>query len=277
MTAPDLSFDRIAEIYDRARDGYPTELFDDIIAFTGTSTLKRALEIGCATGQATLPFAARGVLLICLEPGENLARLARRNLENFKNVEVVCASFEDWNGEPQSLDLVFSANAYHWVERGVRTRKSAELLRPGGSLAIFRSFAVQTTPVVENAVGRALGGVPPVDQEPKRWPREAEIRKSGYFENLQRLRYESSVEYDGRAYVELLSTWYRYHHIPVEDRPVRFGKVRETIGRNGGKLTVRYVTQLLLARRKTQLSLWQRLCGGFSSGGLGITGPRRVR
>lgn len=140
VTASALSFDRIADLYDRVRCGYPDQLFDDIVTFTGSSSLKRALEIGCASGQATKPFATRGFQIICVEPGPNFARLARQNLAEYKNVEVVCASFEDWTGNPQTFDLVFSANAIHWVDREIRVQKTAQILRPGGTLAIFETF-----------------------------------------------------------------------------------------------------------------------------------------
>lgn len=259
VTASALSFDRIADLYDRVRCGYPDQLFDDIVTFTGSSSLKRALEIGCASGQATKPFATRGFQIICVEPGPNFARLARQNLAEYKNVEVVCASFEDWTGNPQTFDLVFSANAIHWVDREIRVQKTAQILRPGGTLAIFRNFSIQNNSAIERAIRLAIGGPPPTDKEPKRWPRENEMRKSGFFDKVQKARYETSIEYDANAYVDLLSTRHRYNHVAPENRTEGFRKIQEIISDNGGTIEVRYVTQLLLARRKLRPSWWQRL------------------
>jgi len=259
ITASALSFDRVADLYDRVRCGYPDQLFDDIITFTGSSSLKRALEIGCASGQATRSLAARGFQIICVEPGNNFARLARQNLAEYKNVEVVCASFEDWTGNPQSFDLVFSANAIHWVDREIRVRKTAQILRPGGTLAIFRNFSIQNNSAIERAIRLAIGGPPPTDKEPKRWPRENEMRKSGFFDKVQKARYETSIEYDANAYVDLLSTRHRYNHVAPENRTEGFRKIQEIISDNGGTIEVRYVTQLLLARRKLRPSWWKRL------------------
>ena len=53
-------FDQDAERYDRARPGYPAELFDDLAALTGLRAGDRVLEIGPGTGQATVPLAQRG-------------------------------------------------------------------------------------------------------------------------------------------------------------------------------------------------------------------------
>jgi ubiquinone/menaquinone biosynthesis C-methylase UbiE len=51
-------FDEDAELYDRARPGYPTELYDDLAELAGVRTGSRVLEVGCGTGQATVPPAA---------------------------------------------------------------------------------------------------------------------------------------------------------------------------------------------------------------------------
>ena len=50
-------FDEAAPLYDEARPGYPDELFDDVVSLSGIPFEGRILEIGCGTGQATVPFA----------------------------------------------------------------------------------------------------------------------------------------------------------------------------------------------------------------------------
>ena len=62
----------------------------------------RLLEIGCATGKATLPLARRGLAITCLEPGPELAAAARRNLADFPAVRVVTTDFETWAAPPGS-------------------------------------------------------------------------------------------------------------------------------------------------------------------------------
>ena len=72
---------RRRSLYDEVRPGYPEELFDDVVSLSGIPAGGRILEIGCGTGQATVPFARRGYRILCVELGENLAAVARRNLE----------------------------------------------------------------------------------------------------------------------------------------------------------------------------------------------------
>ena len=54
------TFDQAAEIYHRVRPDYPEALFDDLIVLAGLAPGDRLLEVGCATGKATLPLARRG-------------------------------------------------------------------------------------------------------------------------------------------------------------------------------------------------------------------------
>ncbi len=87
------TFDGASELYQRARPDYPTALIDTVIEITGVRAGDRLLEIGCATGKATLPLAQRGFRITCIEPGSNLAAAARKNLAPYEDVRIVEARF----------------------------------------------------------------------------------------------------------------------------------------------------------------------------------------
>src|SRR5215467_5410509 len=110
------TFNTAASTYHRARPGYPGELFDDLITVTGLAPGDRLLEIGCATGKATLPLARRGFAITCLELGPDLAEAARRNLDGL-GAEIIVGSFEDWRpAHGEQFELVFAATAWHWID-----------------------------------------------------------------------------------------------------------------------------------------------------------------
>jgi len=83
-------FDEDAERYDRARPGYPDVLFDDLCELAQLDAGSRVLEIGCGTGQATRRFAQRGMAIVAVELGANLAAVTRRNLAAFPDTRVTC-------------------------------------------------------------------------------------------------------------------------------------------------------------------------------------------
>jgi len=192
------TFDEIAELYGRARRGYPEQLFDDVFALDGNEPSRaNVLEIGCGTGQATLPLARRGCNVVCVEMGPNLAQVARGKLAQFPRVEIVNARFEDWDAGSAAFDVVFAANSWHWLDPGSRYSQAVRLLRPGGALAFttsrhafppgFDPFFAEIQSCYE-AIGEARLSWPPPAPEDVPDARE-EIERSGYFEDVRTTRY----------------------------------------------------------------------------------------
>lgn len=136
-------FDEIAAEYDRNRPGYPDELVDQACQVAGIRGGDRVLEIGCGTGQLTRSLAARGLHVTALEPGVNLIALARQNLAGAGAVEFVNARFEDASLPPGHFRAVFSASALHWVDPRVGWLKIADVLVPGGTLALISYFGLE--------------------------------------------------------------------------------------------------------------------------------------
>ncbi len=60
------TFDRVALLYERARPGYPEKLFDDVVSLSGIPPNGWILEIGCGTGQATVPVSIDGMQYMTL-------------------------------------------------------------------------------------------------------------------------------------------------------------------------------------------------------------------
>jgi len=130
------AFEQVPELYDRARPNYPPEVFDDLAELAQPQEAARIVEIGCGTGQATLPLAERGYEITCVELGEQLATVARRKLTRFPNVEVINANFESWQPLRAEFDAAFAFTAFHWIAPEMRYVKTASLLREHGTLAV---------------------------------------------------------------------------------------------------------------------------------------------
>ena len=130
------TFDNDAELYDKARPAYPEQIFDDLFALGRLDHTAVVLEVGCGTGQATRHLARRGCRVMCLELGENLAAVARRNLASFAGVEVITSTFESWEPRDFRFDAVLAATSWHWLDPEVRYEKAARVRKPGGILAI---------------------------------------------------------------------------------------------------------------------------------------------
>ena len=125
------SFNEAVEDYDAIRPLYRGEVFDCIAAAVPSGDV---LEIGCGTGQATRGLAGRDYTIDALELGPELAARARINLVCRPNVTVRNADFETC--ELGEYDLVTSFSAFHWIDPSVGYRRAADVLRPGGKLAL---------------------------------------------------------------------------------------------------------------------------------------------
>ena len=119
------TFEEVPELYDRARPLYPEQILDDLAALARLPEGARIVEIGCGTGQATLPLAQRGYAVTCVELGERLAAYTRRKLDAFPEVKLVNESFETWMPREVGFDAVVAFTAFHWIDPELRYEKSA--------------------------------------------------------------------------------------------------------------------------------------------------------
>ena len=254
--ADSQSFDSVAEYYHAYRPGYPTELIEDILQLSGIQPDGSILEIGGGTGKATLLFAQKGFSMLCLEPGQNLLKVAERNLAVYPRVRFVKARFEEWDGEHLKFDLVISAQAYHWVPEGVRYAKTASILKERGYLAAFWNMY----PGMDHKIREALDQVyrqraPELAKAPKPMNETTEsiansIRSSGYFENVVVRKYPWSLRYSTKEYLGLLNTYSDHLRLSERKRSRLFGDIAEVLDQNGGYIDRPYLSIVYLAQRR---------------------------
>jgi SAM-dependent methyltransferase len=257
------TFDRAAESYQRARPDYPGELFDDLIRAAGLAPGDRLLEVGCATGKATVPLARRGFRITCVELGPELALAARRNLAGL-GAEVIEGRFEDWRPTPGvRFDLVFAATAWHWVDPAVRYAAAWRALRPGGHLAFWSAahvFPDGGDPFfreIQDVYDEINEGLPPGAGQPR--PGElaehtAEIEASGLFDVVHIRHFDWERVYDAEGYIDLLNTF--SGHIAMEgwQRERLYGEIRRRLGeRPDGTVRRHWGAVLHVARRRDQV------------------------
>lgn len=254
------TFDRAALLYDEARPGYPESVFGDVVALSGIPPGGRVLEIGCGTGQATVPFARRSYRILCVELGENLAAVARKNLAAYPWTEVRTGAFEDWPVEKEAFDLVVSAEAFYWLDRPVVYRKATQALRPGGALALLWNRHVQSEESAGffEAVQEVYRREAPELADTTALPgyddvrgRMDDIQETGLFGEPTVRKHLWYAEYDAPGYVRLLETY--SGHINLEDatREHLFRDIAELIDTEyGGRIVKGYVTVLYVARKE---------------------------
>jgi SAM-dependent methyltransferase len=252
------TFDRVAELYDQKRPTYPPQLFDDLVALCGIPDGGRVLEIGCGTGQATLPMAERGYRITAVELGANLAAVARRNLARFPRVVVVQADFEQWPLPAEPFDLVMSFNAWHWLEPEVALEKAATALRPDGTLAIIEGGhpaggTEQFFIDMQECYEQHMPGTPPgLRQQPpdEIAPNMRGLDASPLFEPPAHRRYLWERNFTTESYLGELNTYSGHIALSDDNRRALLACIAALIDtKYGGAITKAYLTDLAVARR----------------------------
>lgn len=233
------TFDSAADLYEQARPDYPEALYDTLVEAAGLSVGDRLLEIGCATGKATLPLARRAFRITCLEIGSTLAAAARRNVRDLPDVQIIETAFETWRPRNCELfDLVFAATAWRWLDPEMRYRRAWELLRPRSHLAFWSAthvfpdegdpFFVEIQDVYDE-IGEGL----PADAalwRPEELPSDQEeIERSGLFEVVLIRHFDWQISYDADEYLRLLDTFSGHIAMKAWQRDHLYGQIRRRL------------------------------------------------
>jgi SAM-dependent methyltransferase len=152
-------FGEVADEYDRIRPDYPVALIDTVLAHAADAP-GPALEVGAGTGKATVAFAERGLRITAVEPDPAMAEILARRCADLPDITVRVQAFEDYAPE-QRFGLLYSAQAWHWIDPARRWQLAADALEIGGSLALFWNFDRMREPEIQREVLAAYRGVVP--------------------------------------------------------------------------------------------------------------------
>lgn len=128
-----MSFDPLADAYDRHRIGYSGELYDAIVGY-GLHPGSRVLDLGCGTGLASAALVERGMIVTGLDISGPMLAYARSRLPEMTFVH---GSADDLAFAEESFDGVVSAQAFHWFDAPQVLARAARVVRPYGVVAIW--------------------------------------------------------------------------------------------------------------------------------------------
>jgi SAM-dependent methyltransferase len=246
------SFGKDAERYDRARPSYPVEMVDELLA----GEPARVLDVGCGTGKVARLFLTRGCDVLGVEPDSRMASVAESH-----GIHVELATFEAWDPGQRMFDLVVSGQAWHWVDASVGARKAAAILPPGGRLAIFWNRG-RHDPLTSAAFDEAyLRFAPalakesgPLGNKPTDDARDIPaITATHLFAPCQRRTFNWVQQHSRDQWLDQLGTHSNHIALELEQRATLLDAVGSAIDRRGGSITVHYDTELIIARRVTEL------------------------
>ena len=251
------TFDNAAKTYERARPVYPDRLYRDLLEFKPVDEQSSVLEIGIGTGKATPPLLATGCRLTGLEPGENLAALARKKLSQHDNFSLLVQTLQEFECPAESFDLIYAATAFHWIPEEYGYPRVLELLRPGGVFARFAYHAGRDSsrPRLTEEIQALYDRYMSRKGTPKEFGEEdaqalADTALRYGFDCAEYRLYRFSRDFTAEAYMLLLSTYPDHMKLEKDNREQLFRGIYDAINRNGGVITVNYIVDMELARKR---------------------------
>ncbi len=137
---PEQLFGSAAEYYARYRPGYPQGLVDTLAARAGLDGTQRVLDIGCGTGQITIPLARHAREVVAIDPvadmltrGRQAARAGRAG--NITWVEGEASQIAALAAP--GADLAVFAASFHWTDRPAVLAALDGVLAPGGAVIVI--------------------------------------------------------------------------------------------------------------------------------------------
>jgi SAM-dependent methyltransferase len=256
------SFGESAELYDRARPGYPAALIDDLTA----EAPREVLDVGCGTGKASRLFLERGCNVLGVEPDPAMAAVARGH-----GVTVEDGTFEDWDPRGRTFDLVVAGQSWHWVDPVPGLAKVGAVLRPGGRFAAFWNLdsydagtkaglrAVYERVAPELVDGSTRGGMALALRARERGDDDEELaalRASGLFRDCEVRRYAWSQTYPTAVWLDRVSTHSDHRMLPPDRLAALLDALRSALAARGGEITVHFETLTVTATRAGGTAGW---------------------
>ena len=242
--------------YDMYRPGYPNELFQNIIAYSNMKNDSKLLEIGIGTGQATLPFLELGCDVTAIEIGDRLSKFVDEKYKDYPKFKVINDNFMNLNINDKSLDMVYSATAFHWLPVEERCRKVFDSLKSGSTVALFwnHPFTCRENDITNIYSKRVYDKYRPSNKKQTEFCLEdcdkytSELALAG-FVNIQCKLYKRVRCLTVDEYIHLLNTYSDHHALP-DDIKTKFEKeMRDTLNNIGGKINIYDTIDLYLAQK----------------------------
>jgi len=138
MTETAFLFETTAPYYARFRPGYPDIFFRHVIQRFGLDGQGRLLDLGCGTGQLTLPLAPLFAETIGMDPEIEMLEEAEQQAKEagVANIQWLRGSSADLNANLGSFRLVGMGRSFHWMNRDAVLAALFDIVEPGGGVVI---------------------------------------------------------------------------------------------------------------------------------------------
>jgi SAM-dependent methyltransferase len=174
-----------------------------------------------------------------------------------RGVPAEVATFEEWDSAGRHFDTVVAGQAWHWVDPVAGAAKAAQVLRPGGLLAVFwnvfappRELAAAFGEVYARVVPEMphLGATPPMEPYLRMAAAVADGMR-GRFAPPEEWRYGWEHSYTRDEWLDQVPTFGGHSLLAVEQLGPLLAGIGAAIDAVGGRFAMCYTTLVVAAVR----------------------------
>lgn len=144
-------FGKRVENYVKYRPSYPVPAIDLLIEKCSLKPESKIADIGSGTGIFTRLLLDQGFRVYGVEPGDDMRAIAERDFADNPNFTSVPNKAEATGLDPNSIDLVTVAQAFHWMDIPTFRTECQRILKSNGHVAIvWNNRKTSGTPFLED-------------------------------------------------------------------------------------------------------------------------------
>lgn len=203
----------VAGNYARFRRGYPPPVIDALAEAFGLDGTDVVVDLGCGTGQLTLPLAGRVRAAVGVDPEPDMLSLAATAARDggVLNASWMVGFDSDLPAlaallGPGAVAAVTAATAIHWMDHVALFAAARPLLRDRGGVAVVTNgdplwlqdsdWSRTLRAVLEEWTGKDVGWACGTDEESRAGYRDA-MAAAGYTTGETRISYEAGLDVEG--------------------------------------------------------------------------------
>jgi ubiquinone/menaquinone biosynthesis C-methylase UbiE len=219
------TFDKTAESYERARPGWPAKALDHVIEQLGVDRTATVLDLGAGTGKLTRMLIDRFGNVVAVEPLDGMRTLLESLIPK---AETHAGNAESIPLGDDSVDVVFSADAFHWFDGEAALAEIVRVLRSRGGLVLMWNEPDKPTEPSIAAAGALLNERGSSERQIDRYESGAwrESFASSSFEELSQAQFDHRQVVDREQLLAYFASMSWIAVLPDEERRGLLNEVR---------------------------------------------------
>ena len=130
-------FSNRAEDYTNGRPSYAQSFINMLYDELGFNENSVIADIGSGTGKLSKQLLEKGSKVFCVEPNDDMRRIAEKELSQFDKFISVNGTSSDTKLEDNSVDFITVAQAFHWFDADEFKKECKRILKDNGKVILI--------------------------------------------------------------------------------------------------------------------------------------------